>query len=64
MEKMLTAEEAADILGLRVSTIRRWILDRRIGYTKISKNVRIPLSECEKILREGYRPAIPTGDER
>ena len=56
--KLLTVEEAATRLGLKVSTLRRRILERRIDYVKNGRSVRIPLEAVERIITSGYRPAI------
>lgn len=60
--QLLTVEEAANRLGLKVSTIRRRILERKIAYVKNGRSVRIPVEEVEKIIASGYRPAITEGD--
>ncbi len=59
-ERLLTVFETADRLGLKASTIRRMILERRIDTVRPSfRAVRIPESAVRKILEHGYRPAIP-----
>ena len=61
--KLLTVEEVAEAFGLRVSTIRRMILERRIDTVRPSRrSVRIPERAVEQILKANYRPAI-TGKE-
>jgi excisionase family DNA binding protein len=55
----LTVEQAASMLGLRASTIRRWILQRRIGYCKLGRAVRIPAEVVEKLIAEGWRGPVP-----
>ena len=63
--RLLTVEEVAEILGLRVSTIRRMILERRIDTVRPSRrSVRIPERAVEQILKTNYRPAIPDGGDR
>ncbi len=60
--RLMTCEEVADALGLRVSTIRRMILERRIDTVRPSRrSVRIPEIAVQHILRAGYRPAIQEG---
>jgi excisionase family DNA binding protein len=54
---MLTVEEAAKELGLKPSTIRAWILRRRITYVKLNRAVRIPRAEVERLIRESTIPA-------
>ena len=61
--KLITIREAADRLGLKESTIRKYILKRQIAYVKPSiRAVRIPIEELERILSAGLRPAIPQGE--
>lgn len=62
--RLLTCEEVAEALGLRVSTIRRMILERRIDTVRPSRrSVRIPEMAVEKILKSNFRPAILEGSE-
>ena len=55
--QMLTVEQAAERLGLRVSTVRAWVLRRKISYAKIGRAVRIPEKEIERIIQENTIPA-------
>jgi excisionase family DNA binding protein len=56
IEKHYTVQVAAEIMGLKPSTLRRWILSRKIGYRKLGSAVRIPESEISRLLRGGYIP--------
>ena len=61
--KLITIREAAERLGLKESTIRKYILKRQIAYVKPSMRAfRIPIEELERILSNGLRPAIPQGE--
>ena len=63
--RLLTVEQVAEAFGLRVSTIRRMILERRIDTVRPSRrSVRIPEAAVEQILKSNYRPAIPEGEGR
>ncbi len=55
--ELLNIHEAAHRLGLKASTLRAWVLARRIAYCKIGRAVRIPAFEIEKIVERGYMPA-------
>jgi len=58
--QLITIRKAANRLGLKESTIRKYILKRQIAYVKPSiRAVRIPVEELERILSAGLRPAIP-----
>lgn len=54
-----TVPEAARALGISVHTIRAWIAQRRIGYLKLGRSVRIPQEEIDRILRDSAVPAAP-----
>lgn len=54
---MLTVRQAAERLGLRDSTLRAWIVQRRIGIVRLGRAVRIPLEEVERLIAEGSVPA-------
>ena len=56
-----TVPQAATALGISVHTIRAWIAQRRIGYLKLGRSVRIPQAEIDRILRESAVPAAPHG---
>ncbi|MDA2910546.1 helix-turn-helix domain-containing protein [Nitrospiraceae bacterium AH_259_D15_M11_P09] len=56
--QLLTVAEAAQRLRKQESTLRRMILERRIGYVKIGRSVLIPLEVVETLIATGYRPPI------
>ena len=61
--KLITIREAANRLGLKESTIRKYILKRQVAYVKPSvRAVRIPIEELERILTAGLRPVIPQAE--
>lgn len=58
---MQTVGQAAEALGLSVSTLRSWISQRRIGFVRLGRAVRIPAHEVERLLEHGYTPPVRTG---
>ncbi len=54
--KLMKVTEVARALAVSEACVRRWILLRKIGYTKISRAVRIPSSEVARIVSEGSVP--------
>jgi excisionase family DNA binding protein len=57
MLQLYRVEEAAALLALRPSTIRKLILERRITVCRPTRRaVRIPQSEIDRILRDGMTP--------
>jgi excisionase family DNA binding protein len=53
---MLTVAEAAVQLGLTQSTVRAWILRRRMRYVKLGRAVRIPKEEVVRLIKENTVP--------
>jgi excisionase family DNA binding protein len=56
-----TVEQAAAELNLSQSTIRGWILQRRIGYVRLGRAIRIQSSEIQRLLDAGHVPASQRG---
>lgn len=63
-QRLLTIREASERLGLRESTLRKWVLQKRIAYCKLGRSVRLPANAVEKMIRESYREAIAEGGGR
>ncbi len=57
MKKLLSVPEFAEVLGVTIACVRRWLLERRITFTKIGRLVRIPASEVERLVADGMSPA-------
>lgn len=56
--KLLRVEEVADVLGLRVSTVRRMVFERRVPTVKIGRSVRIPQEAIDRIIAKGWRESV------
>jgi len=56
MSELLTIPEAAAALRLKPSTIRSWILDRRIPFCKIGRLVRIRRCDIDALLEHSLVP--------
>lgn len=55
---LLTVVEFCEALRIKQATGRKWILLRRVAIFKVgSRLVRIPRSELDRILAQGFRPA-------
>jgi excisionase family DNA binding protein len=57
MDKLLSIPQFAELLGVTCSCIRRMVLDRRLSIVKVGRLVRIPITEFDRIVAEGTRPA-------
>ncbi len=53
MAKLYTIPEAADYLKVSVAAIRKWVLERKIGFTKVGWLVRIPEDALKAFAKEG-----------
>jgi excisionase family DNA binding protein len=57
--RLLTIGEAASRLGLKPSTVRKMVLERRIDVIRPGvRAVRIPESAINRIIERGFRPAV------
>ncbi|HVB99514.1 MAG TPA: helix-turn-helix domain-containing protein [Candidatus Dormibacteraeota bacterium] len=61
IERQYRLSEAAALLGLKESTLRKWTLLRRIRTTKMGASRRVPESEIARIIAQG---AVPAREER
>jgi excisionase family DNA binding protein len=58
MEKLLTVSQAAQAWAVKPATVRSWIWKRQIEYVKVSRAVRIPVEEVQRVIESGTRLAI------
>jgi excisionase family DNA binding protein len=54
-DRLLTVVQAEEITGRKASTWRRDIFEKKIAVVKLGRLVRIPMSEIERLVTEGYR---------
>lgn len=59
-KRLLRAEEFADLLNVRVSTVRRMILLKKIPTVRICRSVRIPVEEADRLIESGWQEAVGT----
>lgn len=52
-QKLLRVVEMAEVLGLKPSTIRAWLLHRKIRYIKIGRSIRIPAEVVDELIEAG-----------
>jgi len=63
--RLLTVTQAAEALNLKPSTVRAWLLARRLARVRVGRRaVRIPASEIDRIVAEGTIPAREAHDGR
>ncbi len=57
-QRLLRVSEAAELLAVRESTVRAWLLKRRLGKVRVGRRaVRIPFTEIDRLIAEGSVPA-------
>jgi excisionase family DNA binding protein len=56
-QKLLSVREAAERLALRESTIRAWLLFRKLPKIKVGRAVRIPEEAISRLIEENTTPA-------
>ena len=61
MTQLLTVKQAADALGLKVATIRAWLLRRKLPRVNCGRAVRIPAEAVAEFIE---RNTIPAREER
>jgi excisionase family DNA binding protein len=64
ISRLLRVDEAADYLNVKPSTIRAWLLRRKLPRVRVGdRAVRIPLEALERLVTENTIPAR-AGDSR
>lgn len=63
MREQLTAQEAANALGLSIHTVRAWMATRKLGYVRLGRAVRIRRAEIDRLISQGSVPAITKGNK-
>jgi excisionase family DNA binding protein len=59
---LLTLGEASAMLRLEVSTLRAWVLRRKIPYCKVGRLVRIRRADVDALIVASVVPAYPEGN--
>lgn len=59
--KLLTCRQAEEMTGRKISTWRRDILEKRIAVVRLGRSVRIPATEIDRLIREGWTSRVESG---
>ena len=59
--ELLTVDEASDFLRLKPSTVRSWLLKRRLPFIKLGSRVFLRASDLQSFIESGLRPAHGKG---
>ncbi|MBN2324804.1 MAG: helix-turn-helix domain-containing protein [Spirochaetes bacterium] len=63
-ERLLTVDEAAEYLGIKVKTIYNWTSKRKIRFLKCGSLVKFRLSDLEAFLDQNTIEPIASGSRR
>jgi excisionase family DNA binding protein len=64
-DRLLTVDEAAELLNTGVRFVRRLIAERRIWYTHVGRHVRIPESAVRQMIDAGMvEPVTSPGSHK
>ena len=59
MERLLTVQQVADLLGIKVQTIYLWVAQKRIPHRKIGRLVRFRMCDVEEFVEQQRQ--LPVG---
>jgi excisionase family DNA binding protein len=57
MTQLLTVKQAAEVLGLKVATIRAWLAKRKLPRVNCGRAVRIPADAIAEFIESNTIPA-------
>lgn len=64
-DRLLDVREAAEMLGLKPSTLYQWAYERRIPVVKLfGRALRFRMSDLQKLVTGSVRPALGSGDRQ
>ena len=64
IERLLTLEEAAAVLGTKPRFTRRLVAERRIRFTHVGRHVRIPESALREFIKAGTVEPVTVDQQR
>ena len=57
MKELVDVKQAATLLGLKVSTIRAWLAQRKLPYVRCGRAIRISREALDRFIAENTVPA-------
>ncbi len=63
-DRLLTVEAAAERMSTKVRFIRRMIAERRIGFVRVGRHIRIPESALGEFIAAGLVEPVTTRNTR
>ncbi|HYG74967.1 MAG TPA: helix-turn-helix domain-containing protein, partial [Planctomycetota bacterium] len=59
LDDLLTIEEFATKMKVKVRTVRDWVARRKIPFTRLERRVYVSAGVVEEILKRNATPAVP-----
>jgi excisionase family DNA binding protein len=63
-ERLLTPEDPAKLLGVPPRMVRRLVSERRLGFIKVGRYVRISIEQVETFVNENEKPPVRRWPQR
>jgi excisionase family DNA binding protein len=57
-DRLLGVTEAAELLSIQPRTLYQWAYQRRVPVVKLGRALRFRESDVQRLIRDGYRPAL------
>ena len=64
MEKLMTIDEASQLLGVKPQTLYLWVAQKRIPHRKIGRLVRFRMCDLEQFVEQQLQPVEVMTNER
>ncbi len=58
ISSLLSARQAASLLGIKVATLRKWTYERRIPCVRLGRRVLYDPNALKRVIRAGEQPAL------
>lgn len=64
MEKLLTIQETAEVLGVKVPTLYNWVSERKITVVKVGRLVKFDPNDLREFIEKNKRHKININSEK
>lgn len=63
MEKLLTLQETAEVLGIKVPTLYNWVSERKITVVKVGRLVKFDPGDLREFIEKNKRHKVNINSE-
>jgi excisionase family DNA binding protein len=64
MEKLLTLQETAEVLGVKVPTLYNWVSERKITVVKVGRLVKFDSKDVREFIEKNKRYRVNINSEK